>query len=141
MTPDADGSSSRQNAATSEPEARAPRTLRSALPLAAARTAPLTTEKLREHLGRFGESGYALGKFENALEGEVILPIGELNRLRRELVFQMDAARAVVRVESEIRGGRFFPTRRLAPLARRTARSAVPTCASFAGRWSSSTRR
>ncbi len=72
----------------------------SALPLAAARTAPLTTEKLSEHLGRFGESGYVLGEFENALEGEVILPIGELNRLRRELGFQLDAARAVVRAES-----------------------------------------
>ena len=53
------------------------------------------TEKLREHLGRFGESGYALGELENALEGEVILPIGELNRLRRELVFQLDAARDI----------------------------------------------
>ena len=30
----------------------------------------------------------------------MILPIGELNRLRRELVFQLDAARAVVRAES-----------------------------------------
>ena len=74
--------------------------VRSTIPLQEARTAPLTLEKLREHLGRFGESGYALGEFENALEGEVILPIGELNRLRRELVFQLDAARAVVRAES-----------------------------------------
>ena len=100
MTPDADGSSSRQDAATSEPEARAPRMLRSALPLVAARTAPLTTEKLRAHLGRFGESGYALGELCNELEGDVILPIGEMNRLRRELAFQLDAARAVVRAES-----------------------------------------
>ena len=77
-----------------------PAALRSALPLQAARTAPLTTEKLREHLGRFGESGYVLGEFANELEGDVILPIGEMNRLRRELVFQLDAARAVVRAES-----------------------------------------
>ena len=97
---DALGSASRRDAATNTRDACAPRMLRSALPLEAARTAPLTTEKLREHLGRFGESGYALGEFENALEGEVILPIGELNRLRRELVFQLDAARAVVRAES-----------------------------------------
>ena len=67
------------------------------IPLQVARTAPLSTEKLREHLGRFGESGYALGEFENLLEGEVILPIGELNRLRRELVFQLDAEREVRR--------------------------------------------
>ncbi len=75
-------------------------TVYSAIPLQAARTAPLTVEKLREHLGRLGESGYALGDFENALEGGVILPIGELNRLRRELVFQLDTALAMQRVES-----------------------------------------
>jgi putative protease len=76
-------------------------TVRSTIPLQTARTAPLTAEKLRDHLGRFGESGYALGQLENALEGEVILPIGELNRLRRELVFQLDAAREIHRSESE----------------------------------------
>jgi len=100
MTPDASGSASRRDATTNTRDACAPQNLRSALPLQAARTAPLTTEKLREHLGRFGESGYVLGEFANDLEGEVILPIGELNRLRRELVFQLDAARAVVRAES-----------------------------------------
>ena len=71
----------------------------SALSLEAARTAPLTTEKLREHLGRFGDTAYALGELRNELEGGVILPIGELNRLRRELVFQLDTARAVQRTE------------------------------------------
>ena len=79
--------------------------VRSTIPLQTARTAPLTAEKLRDHLGRFGESGYALGELENALEGEVILPIGELNRLRRELVFQLDAAREVRRRESETKVG------------------------------------
>ncbi len=93
---------SRRVAETSMPVACSTRQaeVHSALPLQAARTAPLTDEKLREHLGRFGDSGYVLGAFENALEGDVILPIGELNRLRRELVFQLDAARAVVRAES-----------------------------------------
>lgn len=70
--------------------------------LEAARTAPLTTEKLCGHLGRFGESGYELGELHNELEGGVILPIGELNRLRRELVFQLDAARELRRPESPI---------------------------------------
>jgi putative protease len=65
--------------------------VRSAMPLQTARTAPLTLEKLRAHLGRFGETVYELGELENALEGEVILPIGELNRMRRELVFHLDA--------------------------------------------------
>jgi putative protease len=73
--------------------------VKSSIPLQTARTAPLTVDKLREHLGRFGDSAYELGDFHCAVEGEVILPIGELNRLRRELVFQLDAARAVTRRE------------------------------------------
>jgi putative protease len=75
--------------------------LRSALLLEAARTAPLSTEKMHEHLGRFGESGYELRELQNQLEGAVILPIGELNRLRRELVFQLDAAREIKRPRSD----------------------------------------
>jgi putative protease len=76
------------------------RAARSALPLEAARKAPLTSASLRHHLERFGGSGYTLGALENHLEGEVILPIGELNRLRRDLVFQLDAARRQQRPES-----------------------------------------
>ena len=73
----------------------------SAIPLQPARTAPLTLEKLREHLGRFGESPFALGALQNDLEGALLLPIGELNRLRRELAAQLDAsAAACSRAES-----------------------------------------
>ena len=75
-------------------------TVGSGLSLAEARTAPLTTEKLREHLGRWGESGYELGSLTNELEGGVILPISEMNRVRRELVFRLDEARKIVRLES-----------------------------------------
>ena len=75
-------------------------TVVSGISLAEARTAPLTTEKLGEHLGRWGESGYAMGLLTNELEGGVILPISEMNRIRRELVFQLDEARKIVRVES-----------------------------------------
>ena len=74
-------------------------TVKSAMSLQVARTAPLTAEKVREHLGRFGDSVYELGGFHSKIEGDVILPIGELNRLRRELVFQLDAARSVSRRE------------------------------------------
>ncbi len=59
--------------------------------LQAARTAPLGEARLREHLGRFGESAFELGALENALEGALILPISELNRLRRELLFALEA--------------------------------------------------
>ncbi len=93
-------SSFRRDAETNTRDAYAPRTIRSALNLETARTAPLTAEKLREHLGRFGESAYALGELRNALEGDVILPIAELNRLRRELIAQLDAALHPPRAES-----------------------------------------
>lgn len=72
----------------------------SKIALETARTAPLTNAKLREHLGRFGDSAYELTALHNELAGEVILPIGELNRLRRELVFALDATREVPRPES-----------------------------------------
>ncbi|HEY5893027.1 MAG TPA: U32 family peptidase [Chthoniobacterales bacterium] len=83
--------------------------IRSNIPLAEARTAPLTTEKLREHLGRLGDSGYVLGDFQNQIEGAVILPIGELNRMRRELVFALDAARKVCRREIGVSISDLFP--------------------------------
>lgn len=77
----------------------ASRHVRSAMPLEAARTAPITTEKLREHLGRFGDSDYELGELRNELKGDVILPISEVNRLRRGLVAVLDVAREVDRAE------------------------------------------
>lgn len=64
----------------------------SEIPLQPARTAPLTLEKLREHLGRFGETRFELGPLQNELEGGLILPIGELNRLRRDLAARLEAA-------------------------------------------------
>ncbi len=82
-------------AITQAPAAR----VASGIPLQAARTAPLTPEKLRAHLGRFGGSAFALGELRVELEGEVILPIGELNRLRRELIYALEAAREKPRPE------------------------------------------
>ena len=102
LNPGVSGSSSLRDAATSTRDTRAPRITHSTLDLQIARTAPLTTEKLREHLGRFGNSVYELGELTNDLEGEVLLPIGEMNRMRRELVFQLDAARTGKREERAI---------------------------------------
>lgn len=70
----------------------APVRVASEIRLQTARTAPMTTEKLREHLSRFGDAPLALGAFRNELQGPVILPIGELNRLRRELTARLEAA-------------------------------------------------
>jgi putative protease len=63
-------------------------------PLAAAEKRPLTTESLRDQLGRMGGTPFRLGEIGNRLEGEVILPMSELNRLRREAANQLEQLRA-----------------------------------------------
>ena len=62
----------------------------SALPLAAAENQPLTTERLRDQLGRLGGTPFSLGDLHNHLEGAVILPVSELNRLRRETIAALE---------------------------------------------------
>ncbi len=69
-------------------------TMRSAMPLQVAQKRPLTTESLREQLGRLGDTDFALGELRNELVGEVILPVSELNRLSRELVAAVCEQRA-----------------------------------------------
>ena len=54
---------------------------------------PLTEKLLREQLGRMGETEFVLGEIYNKLVGQTILPVSELNRLRRELVEKIVAAR------------------------------------------------
>jgi putative protease len=66
----------------------------SAMPLALAEKQPLTTEKLREQLGRLGGTAFQIGDLINELEGRVLLPVSELNRLRREIVAELDRQRA-----------------------------------------------
>jgi putative protease len=61
----------------------------SIMPLQAAEKRPLTGDSLRAQLGRLGDTEFELGALENRLVGEVILPVSELNRLRRELVGQL----------------------------------------------------
>jgi putative protease len=64
--------------------------LASSMTLADAEKQPLTTERLREQLGRMGGTPFRLGRLENRLEGQVILPMSELNRLRRDLASQIE---------------------------------------------------
>ena len=66
----------------------------SAMPLAKAEKLPLTEEKLREQLGRLGGTPFRLGELKNFLTGEVLLPVSELNRLRREIVIELETLRA-----------------------------------------------
>jgi putative protease len=65
----------------------------STMPLAKAEKQPLTTERLREQLGRLGGTPFKLGELKNNLSGEVLLPISELNRLRRETVAELERLR------------------------------------------------
>jgi putative protease len=60
---------------------------------------PLTTEKLAAQLGRLDETPFRLEAVENALVGEVIAPISELNRLRREAVAALLAESSAPRPE------------------------------------------
>jgi len=69
--------------------------LNSARPLAKAKKVPLTTERLREQLGRLGGTPFKLGELKNRLQGEVLLPVSELNRLRREAVAELENLRAL----------------------------------------------
>jgi putative protease len=58
--------------------------------LAPADKHPLTTERLRDQLGRLGGTPFSLGELHNHLEGDVILPVSELNRLRRETIATLE---------------------------------------------------
>ncbi len=69
-------------------------TAESTMPLAKAEKLPLSEEKLREQLGRLGGTPFQLGKLDNFLTGEVLLPVSELNRLRREFVTELERLRA-----------------------------------------------
>jgi putative protease len=65
----------------------------STMPLAKAEKQPLTTERLREQLGRLGGTPFRLGELKNELAGEVLVPVSELNRLRREIAGELDRQR------------------------------------------------
>ena len=62
--------------------------------LARAEKQPLTTGRLREQLGRLGGTPFRLGSLENLLEGDLIVPVSELNRLRRELAAGLEEQRS-----------------------------------------------
>ncbi len=66
----------------------------SSVPLARAENQPLTTDRLADQLGRLGGTPFKLGPLENKLEGEVILPVRELNELRRQVATALETQRA-----------------------------------------------
>ncbi len=68
--------------------------LESTVPLAAATKQPLTGDRLREQLGRLGGTPFQLGELKSYLEGDVIAPVSELNRLRRDATAELERLRA-----------------------------------------------
>ncbi len=66
----------------------------STAPLAPAEKQPLSTERLTDQLGRLGGTPFKLGSLQNRLEGDVILPVSELNELRRRVATDLEARRA-----------------------------------------------
>jgi U32 family peptidase len=67
--------------------------IESVMPLVAAQTQPLTTERLQSQFDRLGNTPFYLQSLTNHLEDEVMLPVSELNRMRREMVTQLEALR------------------------------------------------
>jgi len=66
----------------------------SAMPLARAEKLPLAEEILRAQLGRLGGTPFTLKTLKNFLSGDVLLPISELNRLRRAAVTELEQLRS-----------------------------------------------
>ncbi|WP_088243172.1 U32 family peptidase [Calothrix rhizosoleniae] len=66
----------------------------SRMQLVAANTKPLTRELLQTQFGRLGNTPFYLEKLSDRLQGEVILPVSELNHMRRELVTRLQKLRS-----------------------------------------------
>ncbi len=66
----------------------------SLISLVEAHTKPLTVERLQEQLGRLGNTPFYLDKFTNHVNAAVMLPVSELNRMRREIVTQLAELRS-----------------------------------------------
>ncbi len=60
-----------------------------------ARNQPLTPDRLEERLGRLGGTEFHLEKLNARLQGDLILPLRELNELRRRLVEILRASKSV----------------------------------------------
>jgi len=71
----------------------------SQIPLQAARNAPLTHARLLEHLDRFGDAPFEVESLTVEFSEPVIIPISELNRVRRALGVRLEEATLLVRVE------------------------------------------
>jgi putative protease len=58
-----------------------------------AQNRPLTQEFLEKQFSRLGNTVFDLASLDVNLEGEVMLPVSELNRMRRDIVEKIDKFR------------------------------------------------
>src|SRR5688572_15481365 len=65
----------------------------SKMPLEVAEKRPLTVDLLRDQLGRLGGTPFKIGRLDAHLADAVLLPISELNRIRRALVAELEQQR------------------------------------------------
>jgi putative protease len=62
--------------------------------LQSAHTKPLTSEKLTEQFGRLGNTPFHLASLQNQIIGNAMLPVSELNKMRREIVAKLEELRS-----------------------------------------------
>ena len=66
--------------------------IESLMSLEAAKNKPLTRESLHQQLSRLGGTPYELKHLDVSIAPDVILPVSELNRMRRSLVAQLESS-------------------------------------------------
>jgi U32 family peptidase len=66
----------------------------SAMPLVTAHSKPLDDDRLQDQFSRLGNTPFYLEALTNHLVGTVMLPVSELNRLRREMVTELEIQRS-----------------------------------------------
>ncbi|MBL9126700.1 MAG: DUF3656 domain-containing protein, partial [Verrucomicrobiales bacterium] len=67
----------------------------SSMPLEIAERQPLDDDRLARQFGRLGGTPFRLGRLVSKLEGPVLVPVSELNRLRRDVVHRLEELRRV----------------------------------------------
>ncbi|MBW4448819.1 MAG: U32 family peptidase [Spirirestis rafaelensis WJT71-NPBG6] len=67
----------------------------STISLVEAHTKPLTKERLHEQFARLGNTPFCLASLTNYLKDNIILPVSELNRMRREIVTRLEEMRSL----------------------------------------------
>jgi U32 family peptidase len=81
---------------------------KSTMALVPAEKRPLTREALEEQLGRLGGTPFKVGRVDSKIAGALMLPVSELNRMRRDLVTELERQRALPKRWESREGGRWM---------------------------------